>query len=209
MFRFSNGSTWGSLPFSWFHVEVRGFNFLDSFLMSNEKRMVGLVWVFVFSFQGSACGGQRWIRDSAHSLHLCSSCRRTHHVSANVSESEGLGGEPPARCWRKGRTGPASRQHVIHCQTEASPVWLTQRQCAVTSPLLRPRYLVESATVEEEQPQGTMKYQVERLRQQEVVCKVLKGTASNYWRIRKNLVLWFHNAPRTTVILLLKEQWLL
>lgn len=70
-------------------------------------------------------------------------------------------------------------------QTEASPVWLTQRQCAVTSPLLRPHYLVESATVEEEQPQGTVKYLIDRLRQQEVASMVLKGTASNYWRIRK------------------------
>lgn len=38
----------------------------------------------------------------------------------------------------------------------------------MTSPLLRPHYLVESATVEEEQPRGTMKYLVERLKQQEV-----------------------------------------
>lgn len=150
----------------------------------------------------------RQIPDSADSRRLWSSRVDRPVMSLQMCQkaSEGLGENLQVS---KERADRLSFKAACHSQTEASPVWLTQRQCTVTSPLLRPHYLVESATVEEEQPQGTMKYLVERPRQQEVVCKVLKGTASNYWRITKNLVLWFHNVPSTTVILVLKEQCLL
>lgn len=81
-----------------------------------------------------------------------------------------------SRCQGKGVQTQLQGNLSFPDRGQSGLVWL----CAVTSPLLRPHYLVESATVKEEQPQGAMKYLVERLRQQEVVCKVLKGTASNY-----------------------------
>lgn len=143
------------------------------------------VQVLIFSFLGSACGGQsqnlRFCRQPP-SLEL--TCRQARHISADVSESKGgFGGEPPG-VERKG--GQTQLQGDLSFPDRGQSGLLTQRQCTVTSPLLRPHYLVESATVEEEQPQGTMKYLVEGLRQQEVARKFLKGTASNYWRIRKN-----------------------
>lgn len=175
MLRFSSQSTWGPLPFSRLHVEVWGFNFLVSFHMSNEKRMVGLgsCFLFLFFFSPQFPGLCMWW---SRSRQIPDSTDSRRHWSLRVDRpvtslqmcqkaSEDLGENLQVS---KERADRLSFKATCHSQTEASPVWLTQRQCAVTSPLLRPHYLVESATVEEEQPRGTMKYLVERLRQQEV-----------------------------------------